>query len=61
MLEDINKYIADYNFRCARHYIQNMVKYNINQKIQKKEIQDENLEAPLSIYPTKSEDIIIIV
>ena len=61
MLEDIKLYIANHNIRCARHYIQNMVKYNINQKIQKKEIQNENLEESLSIYPSKSEEIIIIV
>ena len=60
MLEDIKLYIANHNIRCARHYIQNIVKYNINKKIQEKEIQNENLEEPLSIYPTKSEDIYVL-
>jgi len=57
MLEDIKLYIANHNIRCARHYIQNIVKYNINKKIQEKEIHSENLE----FDTTKSEDIIIIV
>ena len=39
------------------NFISLVIAYNINKKIQEKEIQNENLEEPLSIYPTKSEDI----
>ena len=64
MFEGIQSYIVDYKIRNARRYIQNIVRYNIDKKLQKKNIQNDNFESTLhSILPdpTKSEDIHLIL
>ena len=64
MFEGIQSYIVDYKIRNARRYIQNIVRYNIDKKIQKKNIPNDNFESTLhSILPdpTKSEDIHLIL
>ena len=64
MFENIQSYFADYKIQSARRYIQNIVKNNIDNKIQKKYIQNDTFEEklhPLLPDSTNIEEIEILV